>query len=527
MSDDDSTADTGDTVASSSGNDGAAGGDLKELMAAMMSQMTQLAAKVDANATALATTNAPAPAPATAVRATARASTVAAVATAAGGQRVCKRPWCTYLCAQGRSTCSDECLNCFVSLPACPVCESRVAIDPTTGDPMRYCSERCEQDAQTQAKRRRAAANEKAKAAERKEGIIDGHKITMLGAHSSAPKFGDLLDGDTVMSGAGVDSKTGKPTYDCVNASAEDKLQILRDTGSIQAGSRAQRAAKGPVVRTSRHYGFVKGQSPAARRASAAQEERMARALVPDLSGKSAQDRDPISAKAALMFVLRSECKQVIVAGLEGPSEETLQSHLSATNLQTHKQMNTGQKLVWGAAAFAACYALGGNLQIDTSQSPAARENAMNNLALAEVRHRELIFSAFDPSCYAVLGELSLPARRSGFLFAVDRMLEEFELCTFLFNALRVIEKRPSAQGGGLAAARLFYLAHWLIRLQTGVFAPQNTLKLFQAGLSISECTFLCSPNVDSPLFRVCSKGTKNSAYADLKKALKMAKPTR
>ena len=199
-------------------------------------------------------------------------------------------------------------------------------------------------------------------------------------------------------------------------------------------------------------------------------------------------------AKLTALYALRQPPQEVIAAGKDTPTRDSLTLLLAELGLVKDTPLPSGAMAKgWHVATWMVRFIIGGAAAVSLSAS-AKDLLEMHALSIAERRHVDLVYMAFDPRVYK-MPAAERPTAGMNLVWTYylsERRDEELHLSRLLFTKLHQIRQRSAlgtaAHRGKLVVRYLF--AHWLLRLVTGIYTKEP------------ETMFLMSP--DSHLVELC-----------------------
>lgn len=229
------------------------------------------------------------------------------------------------------------------------------------------------------------------------------------------------------------------------------------------------------------------------RAADALREMKLPRKKLLKAAGGRPDGREALE---TVMFALRCAPAEVISAGRDAPSRETLELLLAELGLVGGSPLPSGIIVKnWHIATWIVRFITGGTDAVSSANTDGQRLSS-HQLNASEERHRRFVYDAFDPRSYPLVGARPPTGGENiaWHLYCIERREEELALCRILFAKLRLIKSRASGKADSKQAiVRRYLFAHWVVRLVTGIYHEKPAP------------IFLASP--DSPLVELCRDG--------------------
>ena len=229
------------------------------------------------------------------------------------------------------------------------------------------------------------------------------------------------------------------------------------------------------------------------RAADALREMKLPRKKLLKAAGGRPDGREALE---TVMFALRCAPAEVISAGRDAPSRESLELLLAELGLVGGSPLPSGIIVKnWHIATWVVRFITGGTDAVSSANTDGQRLSS-HQLNASEERHRRFVYDAFDPRSYPLVGARPPTGGENiaWHLYCIERREEELALCRILFAKLRLIKSRASGKAESKQAiVRRYLFAHWVVRLVTGIYHEKPAP------------IFLASP--DSPLVELCRDG--------------------
>ena len=286
------------------------------------------------------------------------------------------------------------------------------------------------------------------------------------------------------------------------------------------AGTREDREAEGPRARAAREFaGTHRVLSDQGRKFGEEMLEKRRTQDIGDVVKKKGAGAKPTARELQLLVrhAFRAAPDQVIHEGALGPSRDSLRGVLSELALIGDRLVVSGAvERAWLVSSFVGRFVVGGDAAVSESLKGAERAATVTPEA-SRARHAELAEQAFEAGAFEFPGASTVPELLVWRLFAIERHAEERKLADMLYEAVAKVQEAYTKPEEKKAVTRRFILAHWLVRLMTGIYSNERLG---------GTCYFLCSP--DGPLHDLCKpvghRGTSAVVLDQLLKGMKVSK---